>query len=91
MNGTTPSKSRPQDAWLANQPSTVLLVDKKEAAAMLKVCDKTLWNLHTTGRMPKPIRIGSAVRWSYEELRAWVAAGCPELGCPEHGSNSADK
>ena len=31
-----------------------------------------------TGRMPAPIRIGRAVRWGYDELRAWVAAGCPQ-------------
>lgn len=83
VNGPTTSKGRLQ-SLLADQSSSVLLVDTKEAAAMLKVCEKTLWNLHTTGRMPKPIRIGGAVRWSYDELRAWVAAGCPTMGRWKH-------
>lgn len=26
---------------------------------------------------PLPIRIGGAVRWDREELKQWIAAGCP--------------
>lgn len=54
-----------------------LLIDTREAAKLLQVCEKTVWTMYTTGKMPAPIRIGRAVRWGYEELRAWVAAGCP--------------
>jgi len=54
-----------------------LLIDTKQAAKLLKVCEKTIWTMHTTGRMPRPIRIGQCVRWGYEELRAWVIAACP--------------
>jgi predicted DNA-binding transcriptional regulator AlpA len=53
-----------------------LLIDTRQAARLLKVSEKTVWNMYTTGRMPKPIRIGQCVRWGYEELRAWVVAGC---------------
>ena len=55
-----------------------LLVDTNQVANLLKVCRKTIWTMQTQGRMPKPIRIGSAVRWSYEEIKAWVDAGCPK-------------
>jgi len=54
-----------------------LLIDTSQAAKLLRVCEKTVWTMYTTGKMPPPIRIGRAVRWPYEELRAWVAAGCP--------------
>ena len=54
-----------------------LMIDTKAAAKLLNVCEKTLWTMWNTGRMPAPIRIGRAVRWGYDELRAWVAAGCP--------------
>ena len=54
-----------------------LLIDTRQAAKLLKVCEKTIWTMHTTGRMPRPIRIGQCVRWGYEELRAWVIAACP--------------
>ena len=54
-----------------------LLVDSREAARLLKVSPRTLWQMHTTGEMPPPIRIGRAVRWSLEVLKKWVEAGCP--------------
>jgi len=55
-----------------------LLVDTTQVAKLLKVCEKTVWRMQTTGEMPMPIRIGRAVRWSYEEIKAWVDAGCPK-------------
>jgi excisionase family DNA binding protein len=71
---------RSQHALFGGQkpPDNVgLLINTREAAKLLKVSERTLWNLWKGGRMPKPIRIGQAVRFSYEELRAWVNAGGP--------------
>ncbi|HEY1599473.1 MAG TPA: helix-turn-helix domain-containing protein [Pirellulales bacterium] len=47
-------------------------------ARFLNVSERHLWALNSSGRLPKPIRLGRAVRWSVEELRAWLAAGSPE-------------
>jgi predicted DNA-binding transcriptional regulator AlpA len=30
------------------------------------------------GKTPRPIRIGRIPFWRYDELKAWVAAGCPD-------------
>lgn len=55
-----------------------LLVDTRQASRLLKVSAKTLYNMHTQKRMPKPIRLGGTfVRWSLAELIAWSKAGCP--------------
>ena len=54
-----------------------LLVDSKQAARLLRVSERTLWRMWNEAQMPAPIRIGRATRWSYDELREWVAAGCP--------------
>lgn len=54
-----------------------LLIDSKEAAKLLKVSPRTLWAMRTTGRMPAPVRIGRAIRWSREVLKQWVEAGAP--------------
>lgn len=59
-----------------------LLIDSKQAAKLLRVCEKTLWTMHTTGDMPAPIRIGRAVRWSFEVLKKWTEAGCPRPPAP---------
>lgn len=54
-----------------------LLIDSREAAKLLKVSPRTLWQMQSTGRMPKPLRIGRAVRWSLDVLKKWIEAGCP--------------
>jgi len=55
-----------------------LLVDTKQAAKLLKVSARTVFQMEADGKMPAAIRIGGrAVRWSYEELQAWVNEGCP--------------
>ena len=54
-----------------------LLLTAKSAAAM---CGKSLRTWRTwdaAGRIPRPMRIGRSVLWRAEELRDWVAAGCP--------------
>jgi excisionase family DNA binding protein len=55
-----------------------LLVDSREAAKMLNVSSRTLWSLYNSGAMPKPIRIGRVIRFSYDALREWVDSGCPK-------------
>ncbi len=54
-----------------------LLIDTREVARLLNVCDRTVFGMNKDGRMPKSVKIGNAVRWNREELQAWVNAGCP--------------
>jgi len=54
-----------------------LLIDIKEIAKLLDVSERTISSMQASGRIPAPIRIGRSVRWGYEEIRAWVQAGCP--------------
>ncbi len=58
-------------------PTEPLLVDAKTAVWMIGVGKTKLYALHASGRLPEPIRLGRAVRWSVQELREWTAAGCP--------------
>lgn len=59
-------------------PSATLLLEVREAAALVGVSRSTFWKLHSSGRVPLPVRLGGrVVRWRREELQAWVSAGCP--------------
>src|SRR4051812_26078257 len=40
-----------------------LLINSREAARLLKVSPRTLWQMWSDGEMPPPIRISRAVRW----------------------------
>ena len=54
-----------------------LLLTAPEAAGMLGIGKSTFYRLHSSGRVPMPVRLGGAVRWRAGELTDWVAAGCP--------------
>ncbi len=50
-----------------------LLVSAREAARLLSVSDRTLWTLSHNGRLPR-VTIGRAVRYSVDDLQAFIAA-----------------
>lgn len=55
-----------------------LALSAGEAAQLLGISVRHLWALNAAARLPRPIRFGRSVRWSLDELRAWLAAGAPE-------------
>lgn len=48
-----------------------LLVNSAEAARLLSIGKRKLWELHTTGELPS-VRIGKAVRFSPADLADWI-------------------
>jgi len=68
--------SEPCEA-VSHAVTTPLLLTARAAALM---CGKSLRTWRTwdaAGRIPQPVRIGRSTLWRADELRAWVAAGCP--------------
>lgn len=61
------------------------LIDVRELSRMLKVGIRTVWRLLSSRKIPEPIRVGSSVRWRYQEVVEWINQGCP---CPK---NPVDK
>jgi predicted DNA-binding transcriptional regulator AlpA len=55
-----------------------LVLTTSEAAAIFQKSVRTWRSWDAAGKIPKPMRIGRATYWRPEELRAWVAAGCPD-------------
>lgn len=55
-----------------------LLLRAAEAAAQCGVALRTWRAWDSAGRIPHPMRIARSTRWRADELRAWVAAGCPD-------------
>lgn len=55
-----------------------LLLKSEDAAETLGISRTHLYHLSSTGEIgPRPIKLGKCSVWSYLELHAWVAAGCP--------------
>ncbi len=59
-------------------PETVAeLLDVASVAEMCGCSARTVRRLSDAGRMPRPIRLGSLIRWRRADLEAWISAGCP--------------
>ncbi len=62
----------------ATVPADPLLLTAAQAAALCSTSERTwrLWDI--AGKTPPPDCIGRKVFWRPDELRDWVAAGCPD-------------
>lgn len=76
MTDDTNTTTEPQTTH-ATAPQAPLLVDAKGLAAMLGIGRSHVHELRLSGRLPEPVYLGRSVRWSAEELRRWIDAGCP--------------
>ena len=57
-----------------NLEQAQLLIPAKEAATLLAISERTLWQLTHDGRLPA-IRFGRIVRYDPADLRAFIEAG----------------
>ncbi len=60
-----------------SSPDQPLLVDVKTVAKLLGRSPQSVSRQDKEGKLPRPIRLGSSVRWDFSELKEWVSAGCP--------------
>jgi predicted DNA-binding transcriptional regulator AlpA len=50
-----------------------------DAARLLGISRSQFFKLHASGKLPMPAKLGArAPRWLVQELREWLAAGCPD-------------
>lgn len=80
MNASTTLK--PDNAPVA-EPAAALL-DVRAVAALLDCSTPHVRRLADAGRMPRPLRLGSLLRWRKTDLESWIAAGCPN--CRDRGT-----
>jgi predicted DNA-binding transcriptional regulator AlpA len=70
-----PEAGRPASLAAAVEP---LLLSARQAAALCAVSLASWHRMNAAGRCPAPLRLSpGCVRWRAEELRDWIAAGCP--------------
>jgi excisionase family DNA binding protein len=54
-----------------------LLIDAADVATLTGLALRTIRRLDAAGRIPDKVRIGRMVKFQAEEVRRWIAAGCP--------------
>ena len=62
---------------MAIETTEKLLLSADEAAALLGIGRTHFWGLHSSGRLPMPVRLGRRTLWVAEELRAWTENRLP--------------
>jgi len=55
------------------------LMTINEVARLLNCSTRTVYRLNDAGRMPRPVRLGSLLRWNRQEIERWIADGCPAM------------
>jgi predicted DNA-binding transcriptional regulator AlpA len=55
-----------------------LLVDIKQATALCGISEASWYRLKALGRVPAAVKLGARVLWRIDDLRLWVAWGCPD-------------
>jgi len=57
----------------------IRMVDVATVAKMLGVSARHISRLSDSGRMPRPVHLGNAVRWDRVAIQDWIAGGCQPL------------
>lgn len=52
------------------------LLDVRTVASMLGCSPRHVYRLFDAGRLPRPVRLGTLVRWRRAELALWIDDGC---------------
>jgi predicted DNA-binding transcriptional regulator AlpA len=63
---------------VVNRTDETLLIDIRQVAVLLARSVTSLERDQAAGRLPAPLYVGGSRRWRRAEIRAWVAAGCPD-------------
>lgn len=61
---------------------TASLISIRQVAEILSCSTRHIQRLADGGRMPRPIRLGSLLRWPRRVIEEWVASGCPATRLP---------
>ncbi|MCE9544156.1 MAG: helix-turn-helix domain-containing protein [Planctomycetia bacterium] len=62
----------------------VQLITADHVAGLLGVSERTIWRLASAGRIVGPIKVGRCSRWRLQEVKRWIAAGCPATIDSDH-------
>jgi predicted DNA-binding transcriptional regulator AlpA len=55
------------------------LLHAKQLMELLNIGKTSFYEMKATGRLPKPVRIGTIQRWRLADVEKWLQLGCPSL------------
>jgi hypothetical protein len=61
------------------RPLEPLTYDTDDLAFVLRSSLATIHRLRAAGKLPRALKLGGQLRWRVDEVKAWCAAGMPDL------------
>jgi len=77
VTGTNAGQEKP--------PAESALLDVEQVAALLRCSTRHVYRQADAGKMPRPLKLGSLVRWRRALILAWIAEGCPAVRAVKGG------
>ncbi len=65
------------------------LLTAQDLAEKLALSKRGVHRLNSSGKIPRPLRIGGSVRWSEMTIARWLEAGAPDRKTFEAGEEVA--
>jgi prophage regulatory protein len=53
------------------------LITAKELGRILSLSTRSIWRLRAAGKLPRPVKVGGAIRWMLADINKWASWGCP--------------
>lgn len=54
------------------------LLTAKQVGLLLALSGRQIFRLNSCGKLPRPVRIGGAVRWKLADIDRWQELSCPD-------------
>lgn len=70
-------RTQPELIKLTADSNGQLALSAEDVAKALGISRAHVWKLESRGELPRPVRLGRAVRWSKKDIEEWLAAGAP--------------
>ena len=64
------------DTQITNQ--TCQLLSAKALAKMLSLSARTVWRYRSSDQLPRPVKVGGAIRWRHTDIEKWISMDCPD-------------
>lgn len=87
VEATDPEPTTANRTIRASDHIVPAMLNKFEVAAMLNCSWRHVYRLSDEGRMPRPLKLGSLVRWPRKAIEEWIAADCPTIRAIRGGRN----
>lgn len=54
------------------------LLTAKQLGQLLALSKRQIFRLNSCGKLPKPLKIGGAIRWKLADIALWQDGNCPD-------------